>query len=355
MIDWLKEDSHIFINPKLPQDKQNLARKAFDEHSGSREVWLQSSGTESGSKFLKFIILPKSSILSAAQAVVDFLGINESDIWLNPLPSFHIGGLSISARCFVSDSKEVVYSKRWNPSDFHNAIIQSNATITSLVPTQIFDLIDSELKCPDSLRKVIVGGGALDENLYTKAKDLGWPLIISYGMTETSALMACSQLNDKRPEMKFLSHIKIEEMGSKVKIQSDALFSAMVLVSKDSVDVQKRIGSFELDDRLEISNGTVKVLGRETELVKILGETVNLAKLEKQISRMLSKNVVIQPVPHERNGYELKVWVESADEAIDIDKLNSQVMPYERVSEFENISLFPRTALGKIQKSQIFK
>ena len=51
-----------------------------------------------------------------------------------------------------------------------------------------------------------MGGSALSPFLYKKAKSLGWPILICYGMTESGSQIACSSLKSIKqksfPKMK---------------------------------------------------------------------------------------------------------------------------------------------------------
>ena len=41
----------------------------------------------------------------------------------------------------------------------------------------------------------MTGGGALDPSLYKQARDLGWPLLPSYGLTECGSQVATASLS----------------------------------------------------------------------------------------------------------------------------------------------------------------
>lgn len=51
----------------------------------------------------------------------------------------------------------------------------SGARWSSLVPTQVVDLVNGEIQAPPGVRCIIVGGGALDMETGRRARALGWP------------------------------------------------------------------------------------------------------------------------------------------------------------------------------------
>ncbi|MEM7647425.1 MAG: hypothetical protein AAF203_10985, partial [Pseudomonadota bacterium] len=97
------------------------------------------------------------------------------------------------------------------------------------------------------------------------------------------------------------------------------------------------------------------VLGRESELIKILGETVNLSLLSHRLEEFISSPFCLLPKTHDRNGYELILVVEGEGSAINLDKINGELMPYERISRIEKLTKIPRSPLGKVQKHLVKK
>ncbi len=354
---WKLQQSQILLNPRLPMEEKAAIEKAIQSHPQPSTLWLRSSGTESNSDGIKMVALRFSAFLTAAQSVNHFYNVTEKDIWLNPLPLFHVGGLAISARCFLSNAKEIVLPK-WSPEDFYELCTTHKVTLTSLVPTQVFDLLNLNKPAPPSLRLVIVGGGELSQELFQKGKKGGWNLVPSYGMTETSALVAGSSLDDlnslERPPLRLLPHVKIFKRGEKIGLQSETLFTGYLWVFLENPPVwQDRPNPFLIDDRIKMSHKTITILGRESELIKILGETVNLNELRKKLNRILSCETLIIPQPEPRRGFSLHLYIEDSNRRFDLEPINQQLLPYERIFKIHILKKFPRTELGKIKISDL--
>jgi o-succinylbenzoate---CoA ligase len=176
-IDWLSTDSHVLLNPRMPEEERRRLESLVVDLPG--HVWLATSGTTGA---LKLTALSKRALLASAAAVNRHLQSDDRDVWLCVLPTFHVGGLGIYARAFLSGAR--VVTSGWE-----------DVTLASLVPAQVTDLVRDRVEAPPSLRAVVVGGGALSEELYAAARALGWPLLPSYGMTE-----CCSQVATATPE-----------------------------------------------------------------------------------------------------------------------------------------------------------
>ena len=229
MNDWESSSTEILLNPAATRELQEGSEKLSLIPGFPRHVWLATSGSVNGPKW---VALSKQAILNSAKAVNDNLHSTARDIWLNSLPAFHVGGLGIWARSFLSGAT-VIETKmlKWNPHQFVQLISETQATLSSLVPAQVYDLVSQKLQSPTTLRATLVGGGFLNTSLYQDAKLLGWPLLPCYGMTETASQIATA--NFDHPSLKILPHaeVKINAEGL-ICIKSSSLFSAYAIPSQ---------------------------------------------------------------------------------------------------------------------------
>ena len=141
----------------------------------------------------KWVVLGKPALLVSARAVNEWLGVDKPSVWGLALPLNHVGGFGVVARAYAAGSGLEVFPGKWNAGEFAEWIVRAGVTHTSLVPTQLHDLVKSKISAPTCLSAVVVGGGRLEEILGEAARGLGWPVLASYGMTE-----ACSQIATQR-------------------------------------------------------------------------------------------------------------------------------------------------------------
>jgi len=205
MIDWDSSKTEILFNPRIPQEERDNYRDFLKGQSFSSHVWLTTSGTTNR---YKFIALSKNAILTSARAVNQHLESSKHDTWLHCLPDFHVGGLGIWARASISGA-QVVKLHKWCPEKFRQRVVDSKATLTALVPTQVFDLVSKNLKAPEYLRGTIVGGGSLSETFYIRGCALGWNLLPSYGLTECASQVATA-FHGHFDQLSILPHISIK-------------------------------------------------------------------------------------------------------------------------------------------------
>lgn len=355
---WQKREQTILLNPRLPGEEVNLITRVIEESDCGPAIWLRSSGTESYRRGIKMVCLEHESFLHAAHSFNDFYQVHQQDIWLNPLPQFHVGGLSIGARCFVAKATEV-FCPSWNPHDFFALLEESQATCTSLVPAQVYDLVQSGIKASKDIRLVLVGGGALHGKLYRQAKELGWPVVPSYGMTETAAIIAGAELKSLNcsqfPKLQLLPHVNLQKNSQgQFEVRAECLFQGYMWIQQGgAVSWERRPEPFVIDDKLERDSSGLSVVGRESELIKVNGETVNLMELSLKIASLLEAQVFVSPQKEDRRGYRLFLFYEKTLQEHSIEKLNKQLMPYERLFKMVPLEALPRTPLGKIDVAKI--
>ncbi len=367
MIDWNSDKNHILLNPRMPaSDKERLFLAASKYPTTQHLIWICTSGSSGN---FKLIALTKEAVLTSAAAVNTHLKSTKEDIWLNVLPFFHVGGLGISARAFLSGAKVITIDERWDPDVFFNKLTETKATLTSLVPAQLFDLINRQYHSPQSLRAVIVGGGALNEALYRKAIQMRWKILPSYGLTECASQVACAPLNSwKRevfPLLTPLSHVKLElNDDGYIKIKSPALFTASIDVTLQNAPLVN--GWFTTEDKAELVNGEIRNVSRGELFIKIGGESCNLLRLEKIVESIRLElpynsncDIALIALPDERLGHtiHLAATSNSPKEYINhlVEKFKEQVLPFERIRNIHYVSKIPRSPLKKLLRSTLTK
>jgi len=349
--------SYVLNNPR---EKDFIGEEKFPlsgEFQG--HFWLSTSGS-SGQK--KWVGLSKQAMLASAKAVVDIYSMESSDCWLHSLPDFHVGGLSIWARSWISGSRVVQISEKWNPISFTNEIQKNKATLTSLVPTQIYDLVQNNCIPTPSLRLVFVGGGRLDTDLRKKAVSLGWPLETTYGMTECSSQVATTFRGDK---LWALPHVNLElNAENLLKIKSAALLTTYAYEKEGKLQLHdpKELGWFTTEDVVVLSKEnertTIEVVGRRGDFFKILGENVQFSTLESILETIRPKkgDIALVPVPCERKGISVFFCysgLEKAEVLALVSRFNEQVRPFERIVAIKELKKIERSPLGKLLRAKI--
>lgn len=356
---FLQQETHVFLNPRFSQTQKENIHNAVDKISLKNHIWVASSGTENFKpNTVKMVGLSKDAFLLAANSVCTTLSIDKRDVYLNALPFFHVSGLATLARHAASGCVHVQIpaDTKWAAKVFCELLQQHQITWTSLVPTQIYDIVLEQRRAPKSLKCVLVGGGVLSAELNIKAKELGWALLSTYGMTETAAMLAYSSTSITYELFPHIIQCRSDN-ANRLQIFSKALFSGYLFVDNtggfEFVD-PKNQGWFTSDDKVIVDGQKLQLLGRESELIKIKGESVSLFALNRAfedfcLQKNIIKKMVIVSMPDERDGHSLcLVTCDGPVSPAVLQEFNAQRMPYERILSVKHVDHIPRTDLGKV-------
>ncbi|MDL9936064.1 o-succinylbenzoate--CoA ligase [Gordonia sp. ABSL1-1] len=112
--------------------------------------------------------------------------------WLLALAPHHIAGLQVMLRSLAAGVDPVILDLRtgFDPEAYVRALdeLTSPRRYTSLVPTQLIKVLDSPAATAATaqLDAVLVGGAATPAPLLARARDVGLPIVCTYGMSETA-------------------------------------------------------------------------------------------------------------------------------------------------------------------------
>ncbi len=349
------DETRIMAPPHLAREAAQLRALLAGGRTG--EIIFASSGT-SGEP--KWVALHREALMASAEAVNRRLEARSRDRWLLALPVFHVGGFGILARARAAGGTVARLEGKWNPRRFAAVAAESGATITSLVPAQLHDLVAAKESSPPALRAVVVGGGAAAEEILRKARRLGWPVLRSYGMTE-----AASQVATDRVPADFeggtpgpLPALEVWECrqgpGGRLEIRGRPLFNRYLHADRGRLvesDPKSR-GWFTTSDVVKIHPDGLEFKGRADRLVKILGELLDLQDLETRLRQGLPQDAacVVVAVPDHRRGWRLVPVAESAfrkQAARRVAALNRQLPGFARLESLKVVTKLPRTPLGK--------
>jgi len=348
---WEEGGSFLLLNPRLPERWRHRVMAA-EFPDLAEHVWLATSGTGG---VLKLVALSRDALEASARAVNAHFEVSSSDVWVNPLPLFHVGGLGIMVRSVASGSawRDVAV---WDGGSFVAEVAAAGATLTSLVPTQVYDLVRGQWRAPDGLRAAIVGGGALDERLHAQAVELGWPLCPSYGLTELSSQVATARPGVERsPWWPLLPHVEARvDRAGVLELRGPSLLTGWMIFDEDGAvrwEDPKVDGWLRTGDRGELRGRELRVLGRVDDLVKVRGELVDVAALERALqARVRSGALSVRASDDEREGVALVVVAENAAVADEARAAEDAVFPaYARPRDFV-VGPIERTALGKVMR-----
>lgn len=366
------DTSYIFLNDQLNDGRKKEITTQLNQFLEKSNVvtepslLIPTSGTTSHR--LKIVVQKKSHFLNAAKKVNSFLKSQSGDTWLVSLPLHHVAGLSILGRAYLNKNKTYYWTK-WEPATFIKNLNQWHINYCSLVPTQIFDLIQQNTPAPNHLKTVLVGGSALPDSHWQAMLQLGWPLLKTFGMTETAALISTSSTTSKYYDP--LPGVEVNlDSSEHLAIKSTSLFAGYIVERGTATTttwqfqpIQQNNGFWSSEDRAILNGQQFEILGRDQGIIKIKGELVNTQILNQKLTELSSETMsaantpILHFVPNERDEHELfAIFPKIENELIQknvIKRFNQLVLPYERINWYIVMDEIPRTDLGKIKISAL--
>lgn len=351
---WEADGVELRLNPKRPVAVEGLQSYVADD-LGIRAAFVVASSGSGG--VAKFVVLSKAAVLASARAVNAHCGLTKGDIWLGNLSTFHVGGIGIHARAFANGAKVVPMAwDAWtrDGSGFLAAIDEAGATLASLTPTHLWDLVRVRAKSPASLRGLFLGGGRIDPALVSQATDLGWPVWPTYGMTETASQVATSVAGD--PEWLPLLPIwegRVDGEG-RLRLKGEALCEGTVIkvAGRWAYQPARNDGGWmPTGDACELRGRELRFLSRLDGAVKVSGELVSLPILNDRLAVLGIVGMVVA-VPEPRRGNELVLVCEPGHPDAR-KRFNEGLPPIEQISRVIEVATLPRTEIGKPDRAAI--
>jgi len=147
-------------------------------------LWVRSSGSLGRPRW---ILHTPASLLAGATAVTGRLDFGPGARWRVSLPLDHVGGVSLVFRARAGGGALAAGEGARVAGETHR----------SLVATQLRRLLAARLAGElRPLRCLLLGGGPMAKPLRREALALGLPLVVSYGLSETGAAVATSELDE---------------------------------------------------------------------------------------------------------------------------------------------------------------
>jgi O-succinylbenzoic acid--CoA ligase len=299
-------------------------------------------------------------LLASAKAVNGHLAVQQDDQWLCALPLFHVGGFCIYARAFASNSGVFELSSPWTPQVFIDECERCGATLSALVPTQVYDLVRGSYASPKSLRAVLVGGGGLAADLEARARGLGWPILRTYGLSEAGSQVATQGGED----LQVLPHLETAYgLGGKLKLRGESMLSGYLQRISDHTwnfeDVRDEHGWFQTDDIVALQGDVLRFIARDSSRFKVFGEMVDVDALEAKVLAMfpahLDLALIDVPDPRTENALVLAVAANLELDTVEplVEVFNASVAGFERIKRVLQVGRIPRGELGKVRRAAL--
>lgn len=354
----------VLTNPAWGKTEWQQALKAIEKFPfSSGEILIPTGGTTGNLRFARH---SWKSLSAAAEPFARHFEVNSINN-LCVLPLFHISGLIQVVRAINTGGKFVPAD--WKRLENGEIPQIGDGFFLSLVPVQLRRLIGQPDLLP-WLRKakaLLIGGAATPAPLIEKAAKLRLPLSLSYGSTETAAMVSAQKpgnfLTGDRSSGTPLPHAKIEildDFGQPVPARSEGFVSikATSLFCGYIPENEKSVSPWSSGDLGHIDEkGNLHIAGRSDSIIITGGEKVLPAEVERALidSGKIS-DIIVLGIPDSEWGEAVAaVYTSEKDRSPSELKeaLAGKLAPYKIPKKWRSVKEIPRTAHGKIDRKAI--
>lgn len=324
-----------------------FARDESFEHEC--RLYILSSGSTGQPKAIGHSI---RGLVCSAKSTVDFYQCREGGSWLLSLDPAQIGGFQILLRMWISGG---IVAYGGEPRFVAEALLWAKPDCLSLVPTQLFLLLDQEdtrtqLKACSS---ILLGGAGVQPSLLEKLRSLNLPVSITYGSSETASQIAgfapgefpCDSKDVGRP----LAHWTLDSNHDEILIRGEALFVGQFVGYR----WERRPDPYSLPDRASFKDGHLFIEGRKDDIFQVGGVNVSPAEILAPLETSYNlSDLLILPRGDDKFGNIPVLIVRSCQEPR-LGDLLSRLESIKPVKRPRQIWWLPSSEVSKISRAAI--
>jgi len=354
-------------NHKLSFDEIDKSTNQEFHQTNENAVVLFTSGS---TNMPKAVLLTFHNFESHFNSVQNQFNLTENDVWIASLPFYHVGGFAIIIRAFFSKA-QLVIPESLKSESIIESIHKFNPTHISLVPTQLFEIVNRKISPNNNHKFLFIGGGPSNEELIKSALELGWNIVKVYGSTETCSMISSvsikefpNKINSSGKAFSGNSIAILDENHKEIKkgkvgeilIRSEA-------ISKGYLNFEnKNFGnkSYLTNDFGKLDkDGFLFVEMRREDLIVTGGENVNPTEVENEIKNLFGvDNCIVVGIDDSKWGQKICALIQT-NKILNVDRikleLKDKLPSFKIPKEFLFTNILPQNDLGKINRTEIKK
>lgn len=337
----------------------NLEEFLEEWHHDSPRLLVHTSGSTGKPKPLW---VEKERMLASARITCDFLGLQPGDTALLCMSLDYIAGKMMVVRAIERQLRLVAVEPSGHPlatllgrqegTEKTDVNLMGAPTFAAMVPMQVYNSLQvaEERELLRQIRHLIIGGGAIDDDMARELHDFPNAVWSTYGMTETLSHIALRRLNGPEASEWYTTlpgvGICTDEEGCLV------------------VDAPKVCPTrLRTNDIAEIrtadhapTTGTpqqFRIIGRRDNVVCSGGIKIQAEEVERLLAPHIHKPFAITKRKDTKLG-EAVVLLTEANDLDDIKTLCAKLLPrYWQPRHFQHTDHLPTTATGKLARKAI--
>jgi O-succinylbenzoic acid--CoA ligase len=312
--------------------------------SVDKTIIVQTSGS-TGSP--KPIALKKELMINSAKSTGTFFNLPKNTKSLLCLPVQYIAGKMMLIRALTLGWHLDVVISNSNPLED----IVKQYDFSAMVPLQL----ENSLSKIGNIKKLIVGGGVVSNQLQQKIQNITTKVFATYGMTETITHIAVKQLNNFSSKGLIDNGKIFYEVLPNVTIYKDARNCLVIKAPKVTEET-----IFTNDVVNLISDSQFEWLGRFDNVINSGGIKLHPEKIEEKLSKIIQNRFFVTGLKDEKLGEKLILIIENNNKNVISSavkkSLLSKIQNLKSLSKFDKpkevyfVEHFIETKTGKVQR-----
>jgi len=299
-------------------------------HNGRDTLLVHTSGSTGTPKPLW---VEKRRMEASARITCEFLGLHEGDTALLCMPLDYIAGKMMVVRALTCGLKLVSIT----PSGHPLQSVTETIDFAAMVPMQVYNSLQvaEERERLMQIHHLIIGGGAVDDNLAAELADFPNSVWSTYGMTETLSHIALRRLNGPEASEWYtpFPSVSLSLTDEGCLIIDAPLVCAERLTTNDIAEIDPQ--------------GRFRILGRKDNVVCSGGIKIQIEEVERMLKPHLKAPFLITKCKDKRFG-EAVVLLTESDNLVAIEKICADVLPrFWQPRRCLQVERLPLTETGK--------
>lgn len=290
----------------------------------------------------KPIYIEKDKMINSAIATGENFKVKEKTKALLCIPAKNIGGMMMLVRAMALGWHLDIIK----PSSIPLDNTYKNYEFCAMTPFQV----DNSLNRLHLIKKLIIGGGQVSENLKLRVQGIPTKIYETFGMTETISHIAARKVN----------HIKSSDSNN---IPFKTLPKVKVTANENN---QLIINAPKLFKEPVLTNDIVSIVspekfywkGRVDNVINSGGVKIHPEMVEKKLQKLITQRFFVAGIPDDALGEKLVLFIElpysermKSDIKEAIDNLDS-LKKFENPKDICLVEKFQETANGKVNRNR---
>ena len=283
----------------------------------------------------KPMYVEKKRMLNSARITCDFLGLCPGDTAFLCMPLDYIAGKMLVVRSIERKLNLVSVTPSGHPlKDI--SLSFDKPSLAAMVPLQVYNSLNvaAEAETLRSFTHLIIGGGAIDDELAKALRSFPNHVWSTYGMTETLSHIALRRLNGDGASEWYTPFDSVD-----VSQNEDGCLVIDAPLVHD--------GKLVTNDIVELKDGKFRILGRKDNVICSGGIKIQMEEVEHALRPYMESNFMITKRSDKKFG-EIVVLITENDNIAEVEAICKRVLPkYWCPHDYLHIESIPLTETGK--------